>query len=302
MKYCSLLLRNGEHTLKKSGILSSRLDAEILLSSISGKDRLELISKENLKVSNEQALHFHHLIERRKKREPIAYIIKKKEFFSLPFFINSNSLIPRPETELLVEKILSIYKNKKPFILDVGTGSGCIILSLLDKMPNARGVGLEISKDTIKIAKINAKKVLKNHIFKVKFEHSSIQNFYSKKHFDVIISNPPYIPTYEIKNLSDDVQPVKPITYSVIKSGLIGLTKYISTYWSDRNVRCNALSPGGVFNNQPEEFVEKISELIPLGRMANKDEYRAAIQFLCSEASSYMNGHNLVMDGGRSVW
>ena len=210
MKYCSLLLRNGEHTLKKSGILSSRLDAEILLSSIAGKDRLELISKENLKVSNEQALDFHNLIERRKKREPIAYIIKKKEFFSLPFFINSNSLIPRPETELLVEKILSIYKNKKPFILDVGTGSGCIILSLLDKMPNARGVGLEISKDTIKIAKINAKKVLKNHIFKVKFEHSSIQNFYSKKHFDVIISNPPYIPTYEIKNLSDDVKNFEP--------------------------------------------------------------------------------------------
>ena len=195
---------------KKSGILSSRLDAEILLSSIAGKDRLELISKENLKVSNEQARYFHHLIERRKKREPIAYILKKKEFFSLPFFINSNSLIPRPETELLVEKILSIYKNKKPFILDVGTGSGCIILSLLDKMPNARGVGLEISKDTIKIAKINAKKVLKNHIFKVKFEHSSIQNFYSKKHFDVIISNPPYIPTYEIKNLSDDVKNFEP--------------------------------------------------------------------------------------------
>ena len=92
----------------------------------------------------------------------------------------------------------------------MGTGSGCIILSLLDKMPNAKGVGLEISKDTIKIAKINAKKVLKNHIFKVKFEHSSIQNFYSKKHFDVIISNPPYIPTYEIKNLSDDVKNFEP--------------------------------------------------------------------------------------------
>ena len=210
MKYCSLLLRDGEYTLKKSGILSSRLDAEILLSSIAGKDRLELISKENLKVSNEQALDFHNLIERRKKREPIAYIIKKKEFFSLPFFINSNSLVPRPETELLVEKILSIYKNKKPFILDVGTGSGCIILSLLDKMPKAKGVGLEISKDTIKIAKINANRILKNHIFKVKFEHRSIQNFYSKKHFDVIISNPPYIPSYEIKNLSDDVKNFEP--------------------------------------------------------------------------------------------
>ena len=105
---------------------------------------------------------------------------------------------------------MSIYKNKKPFILDVGTGSGCIILSLLDKMPKAKGVGLEISKDTIKIAKINANKILKNQIFKVKFEHRSIQNFYSKKHFDVIISNPPYIPSYEIKNLSDDVKNFEP--------------------------------------------------------------------------------------------
>ncbi len=210
MQYCSLLLKAGAQTLKESGILNSRLDAEILLSSIAGKDRLELLSKENLKVSSEQAQFYHYLIERRKKREPIAYIIKKKEFFSLPFFINSNSLIPRPETELLVEKILGIYKNKKPYILDVGTGSGCIILSLLYSLPNARGVGLEISKNTIKIAKTNAKKILKSQIFKVKFEHSSIQNFSSEKHFDVIISNPPYIPTYEIKNLSDDVKNFEP--------------------------------------------------------------------------------------------
>ena len=107
---------------------------------------------------------------------------------------------------------------------------------------------------------------------------------------------------YEQKDLLESSQPVKPITYSVIKAGLIGLTKYISTYWRDKNIRCNALSPGGVFNNQPEEFIERISKLIPLGRMANKEEYRTAIQFLCSDGSSYMNGHNLVMDGGRSVW
>ena len=165
MQYCSLLLKAGAQTLKESGILNSRLDAEILLSSIAGKDRLELLSKENLKVSSKQAQFYHYLIERRKKKEPIAYIIKKKEFFSLPFFINSNSLIPRPETELLVEKILGIYKNKKPYILDVGTGSGCIILSLLYSLPNARGVGLEISKNTIKIAKTNAKKNIKESNF-----------------------------------------------------------------------------------------------------------------------------------------
>ena len=107
---------------------------------------------------------------------------------------------------------------------------------------------------------------------------------------------------YKKEGLSDEKQPVKPVTYSVIKSGLIGLTRYLATYWIGKNIRCNSLSPGGVYNNQPEEFLQKISTLIPLGRMARKDEYRAAVQFLCSDASSYMNGHNLVMDGGRSIW
>ncbi len=96
--------------------------------------------------------------------------------------------------------------------------------------------------------------------------------------------------------------PVKPITYSVIKSGLLGLTKYLSTYWLDGNVRANALSPGGVYNDQPDQFVKKIKKLIPMGRLANKNEYRAAIQFLCSEDSKYMTGQNMIIDGGRSVW
>lgn len=107
---------------------------------------------------------------------------------------------------------------------------------------------------------------------------------------------------YRKEGLPDDLQPVKPVTYSVIKAGLVGLTRYLATYWADKGVRCNALSPGGVFNGQGDEFVERLSSLIPMGRMANKDEYRAAVQFLCSDASSYMNGQNLVIDGGRSAW
>lgn len=107
---------------------------------------------------------------------------------------------------------------------------------------------------------------------------------------------------YRKEGLADDAQPVKPVTYSVIKAGLVGLTRYLATYWADKGVRCNALSPGGVFNGQGEEFVQRLTSLIPLGRMASKDEYRAAIQFLCSDASAYMNGQNIVMDGGRSVW
>ena len=104
------------------------------------------------------------------------------------------------------------------------------------------------------------------------------------------------------KNIEKKNQPVKPITYSVIKSALIGLTKYLSTYWLDGNVRANALSPGGVFIDQPPEFVERIEKLIPMGRMANINEYKAAIQFLCSDDSKYMTGQNIIIDGGRSVW
>lgn len=106
---------------------------------------------------------------------------------------------------------------------------------------------------------------------------------------------------YRKDGLPDELQPVKPVTYSVIKAGLIGLTRYLATYWADKGVRCNALSPGGVYNGQGDEFVQRLTSLIPLGRMAGKDEYQAAVQFLCSDASAYMNGQNIVMDGGRSV-
>jgi NAD(P)-dependent dehydrogenase (short-subunit alcohol dehydrogenase family) len=107
---------------------------------------------------------------------------------------------------------------------------------------------------------------------------------------------------YRKDGLPDETQPVKPVTYSVIKAGLVGLTLYLATYWAEKNVRCNALSPGGIYNDHDKEFVQRLSSLIPIGRMAAKEEYRAAVQFLCSEASSYMNGQNLVMDGGRSAW
>ena len=107
---------------------------------------------------------------------------------------------------------------------------------------------------------------------------------------------------YRKEGLPEEKQPVKPVTYSVIKAGLIGLTRYLATYWTEQGVRSNALSPGGVFNGQNDVFVQKLTSLIPLGRMANHDEYRSAVQFLCSDASSYMNGQNVVMDGGRSAW
>jgi NAD(P)-dependent dehydrogenase (short-subunit alcohol dehydrogenase family) len=107
---------------------------------------------------------------------------------------------------------------------------------------------------------------------------------------------------YRQPGLPEHLQPVKPVTYSIVKSALVGLTRYLATYWAGSGVRVNAISPGGVYNGQPDEFVAKLSQLIPLGRMAHLDEYQGAILFLCSDASSYMTGSNLVIDGGRTCW
>lgn len=107
---------------------------------------------------------------------------------------------------------------------------------------------------------------------------------------------------YRRPELSEEEQPVKPVTYSVVKHGLIGLTRYLATYWANCGVRVNAISPGGVYNGQDDVMVERLSNLIPLGRMAHRDEYKAAIVFLVSDASTYMTGANLVIDGGRTAW
>ena len=138
----------------------------------------------------------------------MAYILKKKEFWSKNFFVNRNTLIPRPETELLCESVIKLFRDKNLYALDIGTGSGCIILSILTELKEAKGVGIDISGKAIKVAKKNSNKLGLNK--RVKFFHKPLEDIHGYK-FDLIISNPPYIRTSDIKSLSEDIKRFEPI-------------------------------------------------------------------------------------------
>ncbi len=249
MMISSSALKNAESILKKSQIPSWRLDAEILLAKVLCKDRSELIIRNNIKISNKKAFTFNRYIDRRKKFEPVAYILNNKEFFSLDFFVNKNSLIPRPETELMVEKAIKIYQNKAPNILDIGTGSGCIIISVLRHLPKSRGIGLDISKNAIKVAKFNSKRLLKVYNKRIKFMNLSIEKLSNNRIFDLILANPPYINSKDIRNLSRDIKRYEPkIALDGGKDGLDVIKKVI--YKSLKILKHNGTLAIEIGNNQ----------------------------------------------------
>jgi release factor glutamine methyltransferase len=203
----SELIKNGAQVLKSKKISSHLLDSELILSKILKKSREKILISTEKKVSSQEEDNFYNLIKRRLNHEPLAYIFNEREFWSKNFFVNTNTLIPRPETELLVEHLSRHFKNKKISILDIGTGSGCILLSLLEELKDSCGVGIDISKKAIKIALKNSNLFKLNH--RSKFYNRSLDQVYSRK-FDLIVSNPPYICSHEIKNLSDDIKKYEP--------------------------------------------------------------------------------------------
>ena len=202
------LLNQGSKQLKNQKIKSFRLDSEILLSKTLDKKREDILINLDREVEHDNLLKFKKLISRRCSREPIAYILKKKEFWSKSFKVSTDTLIPRPETELMVERLINIYKNKKISILDIGVGSGCILISLLSELNKSKGIGIDISRKAILIAKNNAKflKTLNN----IKFFRKSFLDVFNYK-FDLIVSNPPYIESKYIKNLDDDIKRFEPL-------------------------------------------------------------------------------------------
>jgi len=202
------ILKEGIKILQKNKIANPQLDSEILLSNSIKRDKKHIILNPKEVLNSEQLGKFKSLIERRKKGEPIAYLINKKEFWKDEFFVNKDVLIPRPDSELIIEQVLKINsKDNQLQILDIGTGSGCILLSILKERSNFYGTGIDISKKSINVSKFNAKQL--NLTNRVKFFHSSVDNFNNGK-YDIIVSNPPYIEQLSLKYLEKDVVNFEP--------------------------------------------------------------------------------------------
>ena len=215
------ILNEGSKILKLHNIKSFNLDSEILLSSVLKLERSKLILNLNKNIKYKDKKNYFNLIERRKKNEPVAYITGYKEFWKDTFKVNRNVLIPRPDTEIVVEQILNeLDVNSSKRILDIGTGSGCIILSILKERKKCHGTGIDISKKAINLAKYNAK--IQHIGNRIKFFNSDIDNFYRDK-YDLITSNPPYIKLYEINDLDRDIKNYEPKV--ALNGGIDGYSK-----------------------------------------------------------------------------
>ena len=215
------IINQGSKILKLNNINSFNLDSEILLSSILRLDRSKLILNLNKKVEEKDKKSYFNFIDRRKKNEPIAYIIGYKEFWKNKFKVDNNVLIPRPDTEILVEQTLNkIDKNSSKRILDIGTGSGCVLLAILKERNKCHGIGIDISKKAIKLAKYNAK--IQHIRNRIKFFNSDIDNFCRGK-YDLIVSNPPYIKYFAINDLDNDIKNYEPKV--ALDGGIDGYSK-----------------------------------------------------------------------------
>ena len=213
------LILKGIKSLNNNKIPNSKLDAELLLSSVIKKDRLFSALNGRTKINKKNISKYLKLVKRRKKKEPIAYILKKKEFWKSSFFVNDNVLIPRPDTEVILEDIKNRFRYRSKLnILDIGTGSGCILLSILKEFANFKGTGIDRSQKAINVAKYNSISLYNRE--RVKFIHSNIDN-YKFGNYDVVVSNPPYIKSYMIKYLSEDIKRYEPRI--ALDGGITGL-------------------------------------------------------------------------------
>ena len=210
MKSAENLIIKATQELIANNIISARLDAEIILSSILKTQRLNLISNINQNINLEEEILFKNLIDRRINNEPIAYITNNRSFWNENYYIDKRVLIPRPETEILIDMVIKKINNlnKKLHILDLGCGSGCLLISLIKYFKNSYGVGLDVSKDALVIFRKNIYKY--NLSNKIKIIHGDIKQSKLIQKFDIIVSNPPYLKNSEYQNLSLDIKKHEP--------------------------------------------------------------------------------------------
>ena len=202
------ILKKGENYLRKNKIKNPNLDAELILSKVLNKKREEILLNTNNKLKNRDILIFEKYLQRRFLKEPMAYILGYKYFWKYKFLANKSVLIPRPDTELIIEESLNYIRNdKSKKILDIGTGSGCIIVSLIKERPKCVATAIDISKKAIIVAKTNAK--LHHLENKINFINIDIDK-YKSYNYDLIISNPPYIDSIELNRLDDDIKSHEP--------------------------------------------------------------------------------------------
>ena len=211
-------IKQASQLLKSQSIISYELDAEIILSDIMGVTREFLVANNHINVSKNTIKKYNYAIKRRINKEPVAYITGKKEFWSQNFLVNRATLVPRPETELLIYKVVNFFKNKRVNVLDIGTGSGCILLAVLKELNLSRGIGIDISTKAIHTAKTNSKNLNLSH--RSKFKVFDMCKFNQGK-YDLILSNPPYIPSSDINNLSEDIIKDEPL--AALNGGIDGL-------------------------------------------------------------------------------
>ena len=196
-------LKKGQSILIDNNIISAKLDSEILMSQAIRKDKKFIILNLHKQIKKRDLDYFDNLIQERAKSKPIAQIIKKKDFWKYEFIVNNNVLIPRPDTEILIEQALKLVKNKNRLqILDIGIGSGCILMSILKEKKNFIGTGIDISSKSLKISKVNGQKLRINN--RLRLFKSNIDNFNTGK-YDLIVSNPPYIKKSNLKCLEKDI-------------------------------------------------------------------------------------------------